>query len=354
MSTINSKLLAVRAIGGMAAIALLLLAAAPRSAAQAATPFYQSKTIRLVVASGAGSGVDILGRLVARHLRKHIPGNPLIIVQNVPRPTAVGGANYVYNVAKPDGLTIGAASAGLFSRALAHPGVRFDLNKFTWLANMYSATVIFWMRTDFPCPTLEELKKCPQQLQFGATSRGSTGFGLVPELIKEALGLNMKITYGYTSREIPAAIARGELQASGGDLIGFFGGPPLDMMNEGQVRILLQVASEKSPVLEKYKVPFVMDILAPEHKKPFAMINPIIDLARPYFAPPGIPAESKAALEEGFRRLGKDDEFRSDVKRAARTEVDVTVGQKMVEAIKQMLDQPPEVKNKVIQLLKAK
>ncbi len=314
--------------------------------------FYEGKTIKLIVASGAGSGVDILGRLVARHLRKHIPGDPLIIVQNIPKPTAVGGANYVYNVAKPDGLTIGGASAGLFSRSLAHPGVRFDLDKFTWLANMYNATVILWSRTDFPCQTLQALAKCPQTLQFGATSKGSTGYGLVPELVKEALGLNIKITYGYNSREIPAAVARGELHASGGDLIGFFGGPPLSMMKEGKVGIFLQVASDKSPILAKFNVPWVMDVIPEKYKKLFSMINPIIDLARPYYAPPGIPEESKEILQQGFRRLGDDEEFKAEVKRAARTEVNVIVGQKMMGAINQMLDQPPEVKKKIIQLLK--
>lgn len=352
MMITQQKIRSMTVISLLSACVLAFLTAA--SVAADSAPFYADKTIRLVVASDAGSGVDILGRLVARHLRKHIPGNPLILVQNIPRPTAVGGANYVYNVAKPDGLTIGGASAGLFSRSLAHPGVRFDLNKFTWLANMYNATVIFWMRTDFPCQTLEELKKCPQPLQFGATSRGSTGYGLVPELIKEALGLNVKITYGYSSREIPAAIARGELHASGGDLIGFFGGPPLDMMKEKKVRILLQVASDKSPVLEKYNVPWIMDSLSSEYKKLFMMINPIIDLARPYYAPPGLSAELTDLLQQSFRKLGEDAAFRSDVERAARTEVNVVVGQKMVEAMKQMLDQPPEIKNKVISLLKAK
>jgi tripartite-type tricarboxylate transporter receptor subunit TctC len=332
-------------------LAISVLAAATPSAA---AEYYEGKTLRLIAATGAGGGVDILARVVARHLKKHIPGNPLIIVQNIPRPTAVGGANYVYNVAKPDGFTIGAASAGLFSRSLSHPGVKFDLNKFTWLANLYHATVVFWMRTDFPCQTFETLKTCSKPLQFGATSRGSTGYGLVPELIRESLGLNMKMTYGYTSREIPAVVERGEIDASGGDLIGFFGGPPNDMMKAGKVRILVQVAARKSPELERHNVPWIMDIITPEYKKLFSMINPIIDLARPYFAPPGIPEESRKILLESFRRLGEDAEFRAAMKRAARTEIDLTLGQDVVRAMNQMLDQPPEIKEKVISLLKGK
>jgi tripartite-type tricarboxylate transporter receptor subunit TctC len=95
-----------------------------------------------------------------------------------------------------------------------------------------------------------------------------------------------------------------------------------------------------------------MDVIPEKYKKLFSMINPIIDLARPYYAPPGIPEESKKILQEGFRRLGTDEDFKAEVKRAARTEVSVVVGDKMIAAIKQMLDQPPEVKDKIIQLLK--
>src|SRR6201991_3304192 len=162
-----------------------------------ADDFYKDKTVRLVVGSGEGSGVDILGRIVARHLSNHIPGKPTVIVQNIPAPESIAGANYVFNIAAPDGLTIGTGSSGLLSRAISQPNIRFDLGKFTWIANLYSATVIFWMRTDFPCQTFEAISRCPQTMKFGATARGSTGFGLVPELLKEAFGLNMDIIYGY-------------------------------------------------------------------------------------------------------------------------------------------------------------
>lgn len=344
-----------RLLGCIIALALCLtLSPSLSAAASSAAPYYEGKTIRLISATAAGGGVDILARLVARHITKHIPGNPLIIIQNIPRPTAVGGANYVYNIAKRDGLTFGAASAGLFSRSLSgsHPGVHFDLQKFTWLANMHNATVIFWMRTDFPCQTLEALKRCPKPLQFGATSRGSTGYGLVPELIKEALGLNMEIIYGYLSRDIPGAVERGEIDASGGSVQGFFGGPSREMMKKGQVRILFQVGARKSPVLESYDVPWVMDLLEPKYTKLFTMINPIIDLARPYFAPPAIPENTKQILQEAFRRLAKDADFRAEVKRATRTEPNVMVGVEVVEAMQQMFDQPPEVKDRVMDLLK--
>src|SRR5215510_3704300 len=249
----------------MLAWAVGLACALALSAAAKADDFYKDKTIRLVVGSGEGSGVDILGRIVARHLPNHIPGKPAVIVQNIPAPESIAGANYVYNIAAPDGLTIGTGSSGLLSRAISQPNIRFDLGKFTWIANLYSATVIFWMRTDFPCQSFEAISRCPQALKFGATARGSTGFGLVPELLKDAFKLNMDIIYGYRNAEL--AVERGEVHASGGDLIGFMGGRPRQLMEEGKVKILLQVAGRRDPELQKLNVPWSMEVIPEEHKK---------------------------------------------------------------------------------------
>src|SRR5437762_8166294 len=101
-----------------------------------ADDLYKGKVARLIVGSAEASGVDILGRVAARHLANHIPGRPTIIVQNMAAPESIAAANYVYNVAEPDGLTIGAGSSGLFSRALSQPNIRFDLSKLTWVANI--------------------------------------------------------------------------------------------------------------------------------------------------------------------------------------------------------------------------
>jgi tripartite-type tricarboxylate transporter receptor subunit TctC len=316
--------------------------------------FYRGKTIKLIVGSGEASGVDILGRVVARHLGDHIPGKPNIIVVNMPQPQAIAAANNIYNIAEPDGLTIGTASAGLFSRAISQPNIRFDLNKFTWLANLYNATVIFWMRTDFPCQTLEALKTCPQPLKFGATARGSTGYGLAPELLKDAFGLNVDILYGYRENQIELAVEQNEIQASGGDLIGFMGGRGLQLLQQGKVKILVQIAGRKSPELEPYHVPWVMDTIPADKKGLFAMVNPMIDMARPYFAPPGVPADRTRTLRAAFMALIKDKAFNDEVYKVAHIHATLLPGAEMAPAIKDMLDQPPAVKDKVIGLLRSK
>ncbi len=335
----------------IAALTSALAGFATAAAAQDAAGFYKGKNVRLIIGSGEGSGVDILARITARHLGKQIPGNPTIVAQNMAQQESIGSANHVYNVAEKDGTFIGAGSSGLFSRAISQPNIRFDLGKMNWVANLYNATVIYWMRTDFPCQTIEQIAKCPQPIKFAATARGSTGYGLVPELLKEALGLKMDIIYGYKGSDTDIAVERGEAHASGGDLIGFLGGSGKRLMEEGKVKILVQVAGKKSPALEPYNVPWVMDVLPAERKNLFLMLNPILDLARPYYAAPGIPAERVAALREAFAKLANDAEFKAEVKKAASIETSFVHGADMQQAIQTMLDQPPEVKDKIISLL---
>lgn len=319
--------------------------------AAGAEDFYKGKTLRVIIGSAEGSGVDILGRIAVRHLGKHIPGAPTVIANNMALPQSIAAANHVVNVAKPDGLTIGSGSAGLFSRAISQPNIRFSLDKLTWLANLYGATVLFWMRSDFPCQTLEALKTCPQRLKFASTARGSTGYGLAPELIKEAFGLKMDIIYGYKSNSIPLAIEQGEADASGGDLIGFFGGRPKQMLEQGKLKILVQVAGKKAPQLEPYKTTWVMDVVPASHRGLFAMVNPMIDMARPYYAGPGIPAERTAILRKAFAGLAGDKTFQAEVRKAANIDIDFLAGEEMQKAIKDMLDQPDSVKNRVVGLL---
>lgn len=313
--------------------------------------FYKGKQIKLIIGSGEASGVDILGRIAARHLGKHIPGQPVIVSQNMPAPESIAVANHVYNIAAPDGLTIGAGSSGLFSRAISQPNIRFDLNKITWLSNIYSATVIIWMRTDFPCQTFEALKTCPEPLKFSATARGSTGYGLVPELLKDAMKMNMDIIYGYRNADADLAVARGEAHASGGDLIGFMGGGSVQLLNENKVKILVQVAGRKSPELEKLNTPWAMDIVPDEQKKLFSMLNPILDLARPYFTAPDTPKDRTEILRTAFVKLVEDQAFRDEVARVARIEPTLTAGAEMADQINAMLNQPEPVRKRVIELL---
>ena len=333
------------------ALALGLVAVFGLSAPAQADDFYKGKVLRLIVGSGEASGVDILGRVAARHLANHIPGRPTIIVQNMAAPKSIAAANYVYNVAEPDGLTIGAGSSGLFSRAISQPNIRFDLSKFTWVANIYSATVVFWMRTDFPCQTFEALSRCPQTLKFGATARGSTGYGLVPELLKDVFKLNMDMIYGYRNVEI--ALERGEVHASGGDLIGFMGGRPRQLMEEGKVED--SSAGGRPPRCRARKAQRALvdggHSGGAQEAVPHGQSDPRPGAA--LFRAAGNPRRPcEESCRTPFAALANDPAFRADVKQVARIEPSLVRGPEMDAAIKEMLSQPKEVSDRIIGLLR--
>jgi len=164
----------------------------------------------------------------------------------------------------------------------------------------------------------------------------------------------MDIVYGYRNADLNLAVERGEVHASGGDLIGFMGARPYQLMQEGKVRIALQVAGRRDPGLDKLKAPWSMDVIPDKHKNLFIMVNPIIDLARPFFAHPNIPAERTKVLRAAFGNLARDPAFSAETNRIAKIEPSYIPGAEMDAAIKQILTQPKEVSDRVIALLSGK
>src|SRR5262249_22852354 len=152
--------------------------------------------------------------------------------------------------------------------------------------------------------------------------------------------------YGYRNAEL--AVERGEVHASGGDLIGFMGGRPRQLMEEGKVKIRPQGAGPRDPELQKLNVPSSMAVTPGAHKKLFLMLNPIFEPARTYSAPPNIPTDRAKVLQTAFANMTNDPNFRAEVKRVARIEPSLVRGPEMDAAIKQMLSQPEEVSNRII------
>src|SRR3990167_2647581 len=175
-----------------------LAVSAPRTVEAQPAP-YEGKTVTIVVGYKPGGGYDATARLLARHLPKHIPGSPTIIVQNMPGANSIIGANHVYNVAKPDGLTLGTFNRNLpIGQLLAVDGVKFDMTKFAWIGSAASESTILAVRTDLPYKTFEELKKAKEPVVVGATGPGANTYDF-PLLLKDLLGANLKIVSGYSS-----------------------------------------------------------------------------------------------------------------------------------------------------------
>ena len=147
---------------------------------QAQTPFYEGKTIRIVVGLPAGDVYDLYARMLAEHMGKHIPGNPNIIVQNMAGASSMITANYVYNVAKPDGLTFGSVLPSLyFDQLVGRSEVQFDWAKFTWLGSFEKSNNLLYMRSDTPFKTIHDVTKATEPPKCGSTGTGSPSYYLV-------------------------------------------------------------------------------------------------------------------------------------------------------------------------------
>ena len=137
---------------------------------QAQTPFYQGKQIKLVIGSSAGGGYDLWPRVMMRYFTRHIPGNPDIIPQNMPGAGGIVGANYVYGIAKPDGLTIGAFNPALyFDQLIKRDEVKFDWSKFAWIGSPEQNELLHYIRTDAPFKTIDDLRNAKEPPRCGSS-----------------------------------------------------------------------------------------------------------------------------------------------------------------------------------------
>src|SRR4030095_8029077 len=151
------------------------IAAPTDLAAQGETDF-KGKTVRLIIGTSTGGGVDLYARLVAQFLGKHLPGEPVIIAQNMPGASSVVAANYLYSVAKPDGLTLGALQGGaFFDQVLGHNTVKFDWAKFTWIGSPERLEAQLYMRADSPYKTLDDIRSASEQATLGRGAHGLCG-----------------------------------------------------------------------------------------------------------------------------------------------------------------------------------
>ena len=146
---------------------------------------YQGQTLKVIVGSAPGGGYDLWARLTARYIVKYIPGHPSIVVQNMPGAGNIIGANYVYSVAKPDGLTLGAVNPALyFDQLVGRSAVKFDWGKFNWIGSPEKNDVVYYMRADTPFKTIEDLRNAKEPAKCGSTGTGSTGH-YIPRLLEE-------------------------------------------------------------------------------------------------------------------------------------------------------------------------
>jgi tripartite-type tricarboxylate transporter receptor subunit TctC len=336
-------------------VAVLALVLTWPVGALAQAPFYQGKTIKIAAGYGAGSVDDAWTRMIARYLVKYIPGNPDIIVQNMPGAGAMIAANYVYKVAKPDGLTLGGIRAGLyFDQLVKRQQVQFDWTKFTWLGSPTQVDQIIYMRADSPYKTIEDVRKAAIPPKCGATGTSSTGY-YIGNLLEETLGAKFNTLTGYKDGpEIELAVERGEVLCRGISLETLYGREPLlSWSKNGYVRVLMQTGKKRDPRLRD--VPTIWELMK-EHKTPEAgirlatIILAVGGFGRPYVSSPGLPPDRAKTLQSAFKQTLNDHDFQAEAKQR-RLDIAPVHSEELEQLAREVMAQPPEVIERMKRLL---
>ncbi len=319
---------------------------------QAQTPFYQGKTVRIVVGSTPGGLYDRWARLFARYMGRYFQGNPDIIAQNMPGGGSMVAANYLYGVAKPDGLTVGMFQTYMYLQQLTgQKEVMFDLRKFNWIGSQEKGTMMLYVRGDSPYKSIEDIIKAKEPPKCGAS--GTTDqTNLMAKILEEAVGARFHVVLGYPGgSEVDLAMERGEVNCRTTRITVHFSREPfLTWDKKGFDRHLLQAGRERDP-----RVPDVPTLyeLMDKHKtsevgrRVARVILAGEELGRPMVAPPGTPPNRVKILREAYARALKDPDLLAEVKKS-RIEVDPSTGGEIETLVNEIMHQPPEV----VELLK--
>jgi tripartite-type tricarboxylate transporter receptor subunit TctC len=334
--------------------ALLCLASAAPLWAQ--TPYYQGKQIKVVVGFTTGGFYDRWARLLSRHMPKYIPGSPGFIVQNMPGAGSVIAANYVYAVAKPDGLTLGMPSNGVYlDQLVGRAEIKFDIRRFAWVGSPVKEPMILYMRSDAPFKTIADIRNAKEPPKCGSTGTVSSDFILARMLEDTLPPLKIQTVLGYPGgAEIDVAVEKGEVVCRGMTASPFFGREPfLTWQKKHFVRVLLFTGAKRDERIPD--VPTIREIFdkekVPEASRRVAeVILAAESFGRPIIAPPGTSAEHLKTLRAAFEQAIKDPELLAEAQKQ-RMDVDPENGDNLEKLAKRILDQPPEVIARVKKIL---
>jgi tripartite-type tricarboxylate transporter receptor subunit TctC len=289
-----------------------LLAATGNAAAQPVEQFFARKTLTITIGYTAGGSYDLYGRMVARHLGRHIPGQPTIIAQNMPGAGSLKAANYLYDVAPKDGSALGVVvESAALEQALANPAVQYDAAKFSYIGRIATSNNIFMQWHTSKVQSLDDARRVESSL--AGTGPGSIA-DTVPKLLNVLTGTRFKLISGYpASSEAMLAMERGEVEGASSSWAAVKVGKQA-WLREKRIRIILQTTPER--VAEVPEAPSLGEIGdTPEDRQVFALYASGSAIGRSLLAPPGIPAERVQALRDAFRAMVKDPEFASDLQR---------------------------------------
>ena len=337
-------------------VSLLIVLLGPSGGVGAqADPFYKGKTIRIYVGSTAGGFYDRWARLFARYMGKYIPGNPEIIAQNMPGAGSVIAANHVFNVGKPDGLSLVMPLNSVYVDQLAgRKEVQFDLRKFHWVGSPAVESVIFYMRADTPYKSIADIIKAKEPPKCGGTGTASSDY-ILSKILEEMVGAKFNSVLGYAGgTEIDIAVEKNEVVCRAHSTSAHFGREPFDTWHKkGFDRHLVQTSRKRDSraadvpttheIFDQYKV-------STSNRRVAQIVLAAGDFGRPMMVTPGTPADRVKILRDAFIKTLNDPEAAAEAKKS-RMDIDPTSGEELESLVKEIFDAPPEVAERVKKIL---
>ena len=316
--------------------------------------FYEGKTVRLII--GPGGGYDYWGRLLARYMAKHIPGNPAFIVQNMPGAGSVIATNYVYNVAKPAGLTVGMPTQQIYmGEFVGNNEVKFQMRKFFWIGSPDRNPAILYMRADAPYKSIDDVIKSKELPKCGGTGWESSSLVVA---LEDAIGAKFELVLGYQeANQVDLAVVRGEVVCRDLGLTAHFSREPfLSWHTKGFDRHLLQTGRKRDPraadtptifeLMDQYKT---TDI----NRRAVEVLTAGEQFGHPMMAPPGTPADRVKILREAYLKAMSDPELIAEAQKA-RWVIEPVSGDELQAVAERIMVQPPQVVEQVKKILRVK
>ncbi len=308
--------------------------------ARAEDPFYKGKTVTVVTSTGAGGQYDTIARAISRHMKRHLVGNPTMIVQNMPGGGNVLATNFMFNIAPKDGTTIATLHNAMpLHQVLDGRGVRFDARKFSWLGSTgaENSGVFAWHTAGVK--TVEDVMK--KEITLGGTGAGS-GIVIFPTVMNNLLGTKFKIVIGYkSSSEINVAMERGEIQSRAFGLSSVFAEYKDRWVTPKKIVFLAQVGLKRDKLLPD--VPTLVELAKnPRDREIMKLIAAPTALGKPYTAPPGLPADRLKTLRDGFAATLRDKTFLAEMAKLS-IDIEPMTAEETIQIVNDTVNAAPEI-----------
>jgi tripartite-type tricarboxylate transporter receptor subunit TctC len=326
-------------------IAAVLLSA---QTARAQDSDFARKTITIYIGNTAGGTYDLMGRLVARHFGRHLPGNPTVIAENMPGAGTLRAANYIYNVAPKNGTAIGIVSETLaVEQALLNPAVQFDATKFIWIGRLAASNAVHIVWHTAKVQSIDDAKRF--ELTAAGTGPGNVA-EIVPTLLNAVIGTKFRIIKGYpAANESMLAMERGEVEGAAVNWT-TVKTAKADWLREKKVKVILQDLPTRGPELQD--VPALGELGDnAEDKQLLGLYANTGAIGRAFFAPPGLAPATATALRDGFIAMTQDADFIADA-RKINADLDVGTGDDVLKAVHQTLHVPESVLDRAREIFK--